>query len=219
MSTALLFAGHETTVVQIGLQTVILLTDPDLWRPLVQDPTLIPQAVEEMLRITTVGGGIGGLPRYARTDFEINAVPIHTGDLVLLDMGAANHDPAVFPDSDRAHIGRKNAPHVTFGYGARFCIGAPLARIELKTVFTQLIPRFPLMRLVRDPTTLIVRDEVLAGRTRRIAGVMVRHFPLAGWPTTFAFPADLESVHLTVCSVGAVMPRLALRLFTCCFAR
>ena len=112
-------AGHETTVVQIGLQTVVLLTDPDLWRTLLKDPTLIPPAVEEMLKMTTVGGGIGGLPRYSRTEFEINAVPIHAGDLVLLDMGAANHDPAAFPDSDRAHIGRKNAPHVTFGYGAR----------------------------------------------------------------------------------------------------
>ncbi len=163
MSMALLFAGHETTVVQIGLQTVVLLTNPDLWRTLLGDPTLIPQAVEEMLRMTTVGGGVGGLPRYARTDFEINGVPIHAGDLVLLDMGAANHDPVIFPDSDRADIGRKNAPHVTFGYGARFCIGAPLARIELKTVFAQLIPRFPSMRLVCDPTTLIVRDDVLAG--------------------------------------------------------
>ena len=84
-------------------------------------------------------------------------------DRVLLDMGAANNDHTVFPDSDRADLGRKNAPHVTFGYGTRFCIGAPLARIELKTVFAQLIPRFPSMRLVCDPTTLIVRNDVLAG--------------------------------------------------------
>ena len=103
------------------------------------------------------------MPRYARSDFEICGAPIHAGDLVLLDMGAANHDPAVFPDSDRADIGRKNAPHVTFGYGARFCIGAPLARIELKTVFAQLIPGFPSMHLLCEPTTLIVRDDVLAG--------------------------------------------------------
>ena len=60
------------------------------------------------------------MPRYARADFEIDGSPIHTGDLVLLDMGAANHDPVIFPDSDRADIGRKSVPHVTFGYGAKF---------------------------------------------------------------------------------------------------
>ena len=62
LSMALLFAGHETTVVQIGLQTVVLLTDHDLWRTLLNDPTLIARAVEEMLRITTLGGGIGACP-------------------------------------------------------------------------------------------------------------------------------------------------------------
>jgi cytochrome P450 len=163
MSMSLLFAGHETTVVQIGLQTVMLLTNPDLWRTLLRDPTLIPDAVEELLRMTVFGGGVGGMPRYAHTDFEIDGVPIHAGDLVLLDMGAANHDPAVFPDSDRADLARKHAPHITFGYGARYCIGAPLARIELKTVMFQLIPRFPTLHLTVDPTTLTMRNDVLAG--------------------------------------------------------
>jgi cytochrome P450 len=163
LSMSLLFAGHETTVVQIGLQTVVLLTNPDLWRTLLENPTLIPHAVEELLRMTAFGGGVGGMPRYAHTDFEIDGVPIHAGELVLLDMGAANHDPAVFPDSDRADLARKHAPHVTFGYGARYCIGAPLARIELKTVIAQLIPRFPTLHLTVDPTTLTMRDDVLAG--------------------------------------------------------
>jgi cytochrome P450 len=163
MSMSLLFAGHETTVVQIGLQTVVLLTNPDLWRTLLADPALIPHAVEELLRMTAFGGGVGGMPRYAHTDFEIDGVPIHAGDLVLLDMGAANHDPAVFPDSDRADLARKHPPHVTFGYGARYCIGAPLARIELKTVIAHLIPRFPTLRLTVDPMTLTMRDDVLAG--------------------------------------------------------
>ena len=163
LSMALLFAGHETTVVQIGLQVIVLLTNPHLWRTLLDDPALIPNAVEELLRVTAAGGGVGGIPRYARTNFEIEGVAIRAGELVLLDNGAANHDPSVFPDSDRADIARTQTVHLTFGYGARYCIGAPLARIELKTVFSQLIPRFPSMHLTVDPTTLIVRDDVLAG--------------------------------------------------------
>jgi cytochrome P450 len=163
MSMALLFAGHETTVVQIGLGALLLLTDPGAWRALLEDPAQIPNAVEELLRATASGGGVGGIPRYARTDFEIDGVAIHTGDLVLLDIGSANHDPAVFADPDRMDIARKEAAHLTFGYGSRYCIGAALARLELRTVFAQLIPRFPSMHLAVDPKTLTVRHDVLAG--------------------------------------------------------
>ena len=93
---------------------------------------------------------------------------------MLLDIGAANHDPAVFGEPDRLDIAR-NSAHLTFGYGARYCIGAPLARFELKTVFAQLISRFPSMRLAVDPETLSVR---CAGRRAgRIAGVVVKRRP------------------------------------------
>jgi len=163
MSMFLLFAGHETTVVQIGLGTLALLTNPEQWRALLDNAALIPNAVEELLRATSTGGGVGGVPRYARTDFDIDGVAIHTGDLVLLDIGSANHDSSVFDDPNRTDVARKGAAHLTFGYGSRYCIGAPLARIELKTVFAQLIPRFPSMRLAVDPATLTVRSDVLAG--------------------------------------------------------
>jgi cytochrome P450 len=162
LSMALLFAGHETTVVQIGLGALLLLTNPDQWRALLENPALIPNAVEELLRAPGRGGG-GGLPRYARTDFDFEGVAIHAGDLVLLDIGSANHDPAVFGDPDRTDIARKDAAHLTFGHGSRYCIGAPLARIELKAVFTELIPRFPRMHLAVDPTTLAVRNDLLTG--------------------------------------------------------
>lgn len=160
-SMQLLFAGHETTVVQIGLGALQLLTNPEQWRALREDTALIPGAVEELLR-GGVAGGIG-IPRYARSDFEIDGVAIRAGDLLLLDIGAANHDLAAFPDPDRVDISRTEAGHLTFGYGARYCIGAALARIELKTVFAQLIPRFPSMHLTVDPATLTVRSDVLAG--------------------------------------------------------
>jgi cytochrome P450 len=163
MSMFLLFAGHETTVVQIGLGALLLLTNRGQWQALLDNPGLIPNAVEELLRAASMGGGVGGIPRYARTDFDIDGVTIHAGDLVLLDIGSANHDPAVFADPERVDVARKEATHVTFGYGARYCIGAPLARIELKAVFTQLIPRFPSMHLTVDPATLPMRSDVLAG--------------------------------------------------------
>lgn len=163
MSMLLLFAGHETTVVQIGLGTMHLLTNRDQWQALVDNPALIPNAVEELLRAASTGGGVGGIPRYARTDFDIDGVAIHAGDLVLLDVGAANHDPATFADPQRVDVARKEAAHLAFGYGGHYCIGAPLARIELKAVFAQLIPRFPSMNLTVDPATLPMRRDVLAG--------------------------------------------------------
>jgi cytochrome P450 len=145
LSMFLLFAGHETTVVAIGMGALMLLTDVRQWQALRDDPGLIPAAVEEMLRAPGTGGG--GIPRYARADLQISGVQVRAGDLVLLDNGAANHDATAFPDPDRFNITRQVGSHLTFGHGPRYCIGAPLARIELQAVFSQLIPRFPGMRL------------------------------------------------------------------------
>jgi len=89
-------------------------------------------------------------------------VTIHAGDLVLLDIGAANRDPAVFDDPNRLDITRKAAAHLTFGYGASYCLGAALARLELNTVFAQLLTRFPSMYLTVDPAALSVRADALA---------------------------------------------------------
>lgn len=145
LSMFLLFAGHETTVVAIGMGALMLLSNPPQWQALRDDPGLIPAAVEEMLRAPGTGGG--GIPRYARADLQISGARVRAGDLVLLDNGAANHDPKVFPDPDPFEVTRQAASHLTFGHGPRYCTGAPLARIELKAVFSQLIPRFPGMRL------------------------------------------------------------------------
>jgi len=161
LSMALLFAGHETTVVQIGLGTLLLLTNPDQWQALVDDPGMVPNAVEEILRAP--GDGSGGIPRYAREDLDIAGVTVRAGELVLLDNGAANHDPAVFPDPDRVDVTRSAAAHLSFGYGARYCIGAPLARIELQAVFSHLISRFPALRLAVPVQELTMRRDVLTG--------------------------------------------------------
>jgi cytochrome P450 len=161
LSMALLFAGHETTVVQIGLTALLLLADPEQWRALVHDPGLVANAVEETLRASRGGGG--AVPRYARTDLEIDGVAIKAGELVLLDVGAGNHDPAVFADPDRVDVTRASVGHLAFGHGARYCIGAPLARIELQVVFSHLVSRFPTLRLAVGVEELTMRRDVLAG--------------------------------------------------------
>jgi cytochrome P450 len=161
MSMALLFAGHETTVVQIGLSAVLLMAHPEQWQALVDDPELVPNAIEETLRTSRRGGGV--MPRYARTDLEIAGVNIKAGELVLLELGAGNHDPAVFVDPDRVDVTRSATNHLAFGHGTRYCLGAPLARIELQTVFSQLVSRFPTMRLAVEVEELRVRADALAG--------------------------------------------------------
>jgi cytochrome P450 len=161
LSIGLLWAGHETMVVQIGLGAMLLLASPEHWRALADDPHTASNAVEEVLRASGRGGG--SLPRYARTDLEIDGVTVKAGDLVLLGIAAGNHDPSVFADPDRIDIGRSAAGHLTFGHGARYCIGAPLARIELDAVFSQLASRFPTMRLAVGVEELTLRTDMLFG--------------------------------------------------------
>lgn len=161
LSMALLFAGHETTVVRIGMGALLLLANPDQWQAVLDDPTLVAGAVEEILRASNKGGG--GIPRYARTDFEIDGTAVLAGDLVLLDTGAANHDHTAFPDPDRLDVTRNTAAHLAFGHGLRYCIGTPLARIEMRSTFTQLLARFPTMRLGKPVQQLVTRRDTLTG--------------------------------------------------------
>jgi cytochrome P450 len=161
LSMGLLWAGHETTVVQIGLGALLLLAHPEQWRALADDPALASNAVEETLRASRRGAG--AIPRYARADLEIEGVTIKAGDLVLLGIAAGNHDPSVFADPDRVDITRAAAGHLTFGHGARYCIGAPLARAELHAVFSQLASRFPTMRLAVGIDELTQRPDMLFG--------------------------------------------------------
>jgi cytochrome P450 len=87
---------------------------------------------------------------------------------VLLDNGSANHDPTVFPDPDRVDVTRSVTAHLTFGHGARYCLGAPLARIELQTVLAQLTRRFPKMGLAVHMAELRMRRDVLTGGLPRL---------------------------------------------------
>ncbi|PSK90972.1 pentalenolactone synthase [Murinocardiopsis flavida] len=161
LSMALLFAGHETTVVQIGMGALLLLTHPDQWRRLAEYPQAADAAVEEVLRAP--GKNTGGIPRYARTDIDLAGVTIAAGELVMCDTGAANHDPGVFDDPDRFDTERRAAAHLSFGHGARYCIGAPLARIELSAVLSRLPARFPSMELAAALDELHTRADTLTG--------------------------------------------------------
>jgi cytochrome P450 len=161
LSMGLLFAGHQTTVVAIGMGILCLLVNPGQQHALINDPGRITTAVEEILRAPGRSGG--GIPRYARTDLQIGDVTVRAGDLVLLDIRAANHDPTVFPSPDRFDVTRQGPAHVSFGHGAHYCLGAPLARIELQAVFCQLLARFPAMRLAVPVEQLRVRSDTVTG--------------------------------------------------------
>jgi len=166
LSMFLLFAGHETTVVALGTGTLLLLTHPAQWRALGEDPGLVPAAVEEMLRAGGRGGG--GIPRYARTGLRIAGVPVQAGDLVLLDNGAANHDRTAFTDPERFEVTRPAVAHLSFGHGGRYCLGAPLARLELQAVFSRLVPRFPALRLAEPADRLTFNRDTLTGGLARL---------------------------------------------------
>jgi pentalenolactone synthase len=162
MGAGVLFAGHETTVGRIDLGTLLLLASPDQLELLRADPSLVPVAVEEIVRLA--GGSGAGLPRYARTDIEIGGVRIERGEAVLLALGVANQDEHAFPHPDRLDLTRDHPnPHVGFGHGARYCIGAALARIELTAVFERLFLRFPNLRLTVPTSELTWRAHLLTG--------------------------------------------------------
>lgn len=157
----LLFAGHESTVVRIDIGTVLFLANPDQRDALLQDLTLLSSATEEIVRMAAPGDN--GMPRYARADVEIDGVTISAGDAVLLAATVANRDHRAFTDPDRFDIARTPNPHLGFGHGARFCIGATLARIELQSVFGVLFHRFPTLTLAVGLDELRLRSDLLTG--------------------------------------------------------
>lgn len=165
MASVQLFAGYETTAGRIDMGILQLLANPDQWRALRDDPSSTSAAVEEILRTSMTGGrGGGGVPRWAREDIDIGGVTIHAGDAVLLDLGAANHDDRVFGCPESFDIARAPDQHLTFGHGYRYCIGAPLARIELQTVFGRLPRLFPEMRLAVPLEEIsVLGDQLAAG--------------------------------------------------------
>ncbi|WP_017599382.1 cytochrome P450 [Nocardiopsis lucentensis] len=161
LAMVLFFAGEETTKVAMTTGVAQLMAHRDQWERLRADPGRIPDAVEEIVR--TMGRGGGGLVRYARSDIEVAGHVIGAGDLVLLDVGAANHDPRVFDAPDGFDVAHPAGQHLAFGHGARYCVGAPLARMELRVLLTRLLERFPGLRLAVDPGELEAAPDVMNG--------------------------------------------------------
>lgn len=132
--------GQETTTNLIGNGMISLLRHPDQLDRLRGDYSLIPSAVEELLRFESPSQQTA---RIAPSDTELGGMLIRKGQAVIAVMAAANRDPARFPDPDRLDIERKDNRHLAFGYAAHFCFGAPLARIEAQVAFERLLKRFP----------------------------------------------------------------------------
>jgi len=143
----LLIAGHETTVNLIGNGMLALLRHRDQLERLQRDPGLITSAVEELLRFD---GPVQRTARIPSEDVTFGRYTIAKGEMVMPFMGAANRDPAQFPDPDRLDIGRSDNRHIAFGWGIHFCLGAPLARIEGQIAINTLLRRLPKVALTTE---------------------------------------------------------------------
>ncbi|MDP3163023.1 MAG: cytochrome P450 [Reyranella sp.] len=140
----LLFAGHETTSNLIGNGFFYAMKHRGEWERLIADPSLAPTAVEEFLRYD---GPSGAFARVAAADVEMGGKTIREGQRVFAFMNSANRDPEAFDDAERFDIGRVQNPHLTFGHGIHFCLGAPLARLEAQIASIRLAERLPHIRL------------------------------------------------------------------------
>jgi cytochrome P450 len=140
--------GQETTTNLIGNGVLALLRHPDQLTRLRAHPELMPSAVEELLRFESPSQHTA---RLAPEDVELGGRRIGRRQAVIAVMGAANRDPARFPDPDRLDLGRDDNRHVAFGWGAHFCFGAPLARIEGQLAFDALLRRFSRIALQPGP--------------------------------------------------------------------
>ncbi|MFF7012142.1 cytochrome P450 [Streptomyces fimicarius] len=137
----LLGAGHETAISFIGTAMLSLLSEPDQLALLQKDLTLLPGAIEELLRFESPINV--ATFRYAAEPVEIGGVTIPAGDSVFVSIGALNRDPSKFSEPDRLEITRPATGHLAFGHGLHHCLGAPLARVEGAVAIGQLITRFP----------------------------------------------------------------------------
>ncbi len=140
----LLVAGTETTTSALGNAMLLLERHPEARKQLIADPSLIPSAVEEILRFDPP---VQGLSRVVRREIEIRDRKIPAGSRVHLLYASANRDPRVFAEPDRFDIERKQNSHLSFGFGIHFCLGASLARLELQIGIEELLARAPNYRL------------------------------------------------------------------------
>lgn len=133
-------AGNETTTRLIGWTGKVLAEHPDQRRQLVEDPALIPNAIEELLRFEPPAPHVA---RYVARDVELYGRAVPEGNVMLFLVGSANRDDRRYPDGDRFDIHRNVGSHLTFGFGTHFCLGAALARLEGRVALEEVLKRFP----------------------------------------------------------------------------
>jgi cytochrome P450 len=144
----LLNAGHEATVNVTGNGWWSLFRNPAQLAMLRSSPELVPRAVEELMRFDTP---LQMFERWVLEEFELHGATIPRGAELGLLFGSANHDPEVFDRPDQVDVTRQDNLHLAFGAGIHFCLGAPLARLELETSFRTMLARLPRMELVAEP--------------------------------------------------------------------
>jgi pimeloyl-[acyl-carrier protein] synthase len=155
MCVLLLVAGHETTVNLIANGMLALLRDPEARARLQADPALARGAVEELLRYDSP---VQFTSRHALEDLDVGGRRVRAGETVVAVLGAANRDPAQFPDPDRLDLARAPNRHLAFGGGIHFCLGAPLARMEAAVAIPAMLARLPGLAL--GPAPPVRRDTV-----------------------------------------------------------
>ena len=144
----LLMAGHEATVNVVGNGVLALLTHRAEWKRLVDDPSLLPTAVEELIRYDAP---LQLFERTATAPTTIAGYELAPGDRIAALLGAAARDPLVFTSPDRLDVGRSPNAHLGFGAGIHYCVGAPLARVEIAAALAALVNRLPELRLAAEP--------------------------------------------------------------------
>jgi cytochrome P450 len=156
-------AGHETTTNLIGNGLLALHRQPDQWERLKADPSLIPNAIEELLRYDSSVQLTG---RVTNTEVEVGGVKLAESESIIALLGAANRDPAQYPDPDRLDVGREHIRPMSFGGGIHHCLGAQLARLEAELVFAALIERMPNLTLPEKDKPAWRRSFTLRGLSR-----------------------------------------------------
>jgi cytochrome P450 len=138
MGITIMMAGHITTTSALGNMVLRLAKNPALQDLLRADPDRLPDFIEESLRLDTPQQN---MPRWATTDTEIAGTPVSAGENVLLHFGSANVDPAHWPDAGTFDLDRANKRHLAFGRGIHQCVGAPLARMQIRVALDELLAR------------------------------------------------------------------------------
>ncbi|HEX7823555.1 MAG TPA: cytochrome P450 [Mycobacterium sp.] len=155
----LLIAGHETTSNMLGLGMIALLQRPEQLAAVRDDPDAVGPAVEELLRYVSVVQN--AISRITTTDVVVDGALIPKGSIVILSLPAANRDPAFVDAPDRLDIARGAPGHLAFGHGVHHCLGAPLARLEMRIAFPALLRRLPGLALVDDVAEIDFRTSSL----------------------------------------------------------